>query len=139
MTTMNITCWVSYVDYKKKYIHMAFDLNDNDYEKLLNATKDMIRKRLNQKGFIIQGDAEICKELDQLVGKKLVINIKLEHYIFDPIKNFRRRELVGGYRNRHSQAKYYRDVGESDRDNYIEGYIFRYNGLRCINDEKVDM
>lgn len=106
---MNITCWVSYVNKSKGDIHLAFDLNDNDYEKLLNRTKNLERKRLTKKGFVIKADGAICNELDNLVGKKLVISVVVEHYKFMP----------------------------KNSSTYIEGYTFRYNGLKKVNDIKV--
>ena len=129
MTTTNITCWVSMVDYKKKEIHMSFDIKDNDKEKLENMTSNLIRKRITKNGFVIKGDLQVCKELDNLIGKKIVIRIRIERYKFIPDKKLYNRGYWGrryGYIN--NLERVYNEAERGDAyDKFIEGYNFRTN------------
>ena len=61
---------------------MSFDTIESDYMKLALLTEKYPRKRLSKKGFTISGSLNECKELTQLVSKKLTINVEISPYKF---------------------------------------------------------
>lgn len=79
--TTNIICWVSAIDKNNNLIHMCFDPNENEYEKLKNMTANYTRKRLSKNGFSLNEHREsIFDELNSIASKKIKIKIIIKPY-----------------------------------------------------------